>query len=193
MHDFTPLCEIVTVGYQLNDGTHVHANSPFVDHKLSWKAAILVQQRTAGKRGLIEGMMEGLKKERGVEGGLQTGRDSCRIQIVIIWHKPDMALNHFLQAKRKQNGYCQKTHRNQLDMKREIKYCNVIWVVANLRHVISIVKKPAGGSPVIKEEMRDMIATERYKKWICSTGVSEWYIDGGRMKEKKTERDKQKS
>lgn len=43
MHDFTPLCEIVTVGYQLNDGTHVHANSPFADRKLSWKAAILVQ------------------------------------------------------------------------------------------------------------------------------------------------------
>ena len=49
MRDFTPLCEIVTVGYQLNDGTHVHANSPFADRKLSWKAAILVQQRTVGE------------------------------------------------------------------------------------------------------------------------------------------------
>lgn len=67
MHDFTPFCEIVTAGYQLNYGTHVHANSPFADHKLSWKAAILVQQRTAGKGGLIEGMMEGLKVQR--QGG----------------------------------------------------------------------------------------------------------------------------
>lgn len=64
MHDFTPLCEIVTVGYQLNDGTHVHANSPFADRKLSWKAAILVQQHTAGKEGLIESMMEGPKRGR---------------------------------------------------------------------------------------------------------------------------------
>lgn len=55
MHDFTRLCEIVTVGYQLNCGTHVHANSPFADHKLSWKAAILVQQRTAGKGGIDRG------------------------------------------------------------------------------------------------------------------------------------------
>lgn len=63
MHDFTPLCEIVTVGYQLNDGTHVHANSPFADRKLSWKAAILVQQqRTAGKRG-------GWGGDRGYDGG----------------------------------------------------------------------------------------------------------------------------
>lgn len=47
------------MGYQLNDGTHVHANSPFADRKLSWKAAILVQRRTAGKGRLIEGMMAG--------------------------------------------------------------------------------------------------------------------------------------
>lgn len=59
MHDFTPLCEIVTVGYQLNDGTHVHANSPFADRKLSWKAAILVQQRTAGKGEVDRGYDEG--------------------------------------------------------------------------------------------------------------------------------------
>lgn len=92
MHDFTPLCEIVTVGYQLNDGTHVHANSPFADHKLSWKAAILVQRRTAGKRGIDRGYDGGAERlGRGEGGGLQTGRDSCRIQIVIIWHKPDTA------------------------------------------------------------------------------------------------------
>lgn len=36
--------ETVTVGYQRNNGTHVHANSPFPDRKLSWKAAILFQQ-----------------------------------------------------------------------------------------------------------------------------------------------------
>lgn len=39
-----------------------------------------------------------------------------------------------------------------------------------------IVKMPAGGLPVIRKKMRDMIATERYKKeQICSAGVSsEW-------------------
>lgn len=96
MHDFTPLCKIVTVGYQLNDGTHVHANSPFADRKLSWNAAILVQQRTAGKRVLIEGMMEGPKGRGGVGGGcLPTWWDSCHIQSMIIWHKADTAPNHF--------------------------------------------------------------------------------------------------
>lgn len=55
MHDFTSLCEIVTAGYQLNDGTRVHANSPFTGRKLSWKAAILVRQLTAGKRGVDRG------------------------------------------------------------------------------------------------------------------------------------------
>lgn len=54
MHDFTPLFQIVTVGCQLNDGTHVHANSPFADRKLSWKAAILFRQCTAGKGGLMD-------------------------------------------------------------------------------------------------------------------------------------------
>lgn len=57
------------MGYQLNDGTHVHANRPFADHKLIWKAAILVQQRTAGKGTLIEGMMEGQKRRGGKTEG----------------------------------------------------------------------------------------------------------------------------
>ena len=69
MHDFTPLCQIVTVGYQLNDGTHVHANSPFADRKLSWKAAILVEQCTAGKAGWIEGVMEWLNERGGGGAG----------------------------------------------------------------------------------------------------------------------------
>lgn len=43
MPDFAPLCEIVTVGYQLDDETHAHTNNPFTDRKLSWKAAILSQ------------------------------------------------------------------------------------------------------------------------------------------------------
>lgn len=50
MHNFTPLSAIVTVGYRLNDGTHVHANSPFADRKLNWKAAILFQH-TLQRRG----------------------------------------------------------------------------------------------------------------------------------------------
>lgn len=92
MHDFTPLCEIVTVGYQLNDGTHVHANSPFADRKLSWKAAILVQQRTAGKGGgWYRVWWRGWNSGDGVykQGGIL-----ARIQTVIIWHKPDTAANH---------------------------------------------------------------------------------------------------
>lgn len=44
MCDFTPLCATHIGGYQLNDGTHVHANGSFADRKLTWKAAILVQQ-----------------------------------------------------------------------------------------------------------------------------------------------------
>lgn len=43
MPDFTPLSEIVTVAYQLNDRTRVDAKSPSADRKLSWKAAILFQ------------------------------------------------------------------------------------------------------------------------------------------------------
>lgn len=82
MHDFTSLCETVKAGYQLNDGTHVHANSPFADRKLSWKSAILVRQRTAEKGGVDRGY-DGRAKWG---GGLQTERDSCRIRIVIIWH-----------------------------------------------------------------------------------------------------------
>lgn len=82
MHDFIPLCEIVTAGYQLNDGTHVHANSPFADRKLSWKSAILVRQRTAEK-GEVDRGYDGRAKWGG--GCLQTESDSCRIQIVIIW------------------------------------------------------------------------------------------------------------
>lgn len=94
MLDFTPLCKIVTVGYQLNDGTHVHANSLFADHKLSWKAAILVRQRTAGgKRGLIAVRKSKGPRKRG-GGGQQTRKDSCSIQIAIICRKPDMSLNH---------------------------------------------------------------------------------------------------
>lgn len=59
MHDFSPLCEIVTVGYQLNDGTHVHANSPFADRKLSWTAAILFRHAVSRRvlRQLIGRMM----------------------------------------------------------------------------------------------------------------------------------------
>lgn len=41
MNDFTPLRDIVTLGRRLNDGTHVRANGPFADRKLSWTAATL--------------------------------------------------------------------------------------------------------------------------------------------------------
>lgn len=41
MNGSTPLRDIVTAGRRLNDGTHVPANGPFADHKLSWMAAIL--------------------------------------------------------------------------------------------------------------------------------------------------------
>lgn len=73
MHDFSPLCEIVTVGYRLNDGTHVHANSPLADRKLSWTAAILFRHalRRRGLRRLIGRMMA--ERARGV---LQAGWDS---------------------------------------------------------------------------------------------------------------------
>lgn len=80
MHDFTSLGETVTAGYQLNDGTHVHANSPFADRKLSWKAAILVQRQTAGKGGrgggeLMERLRMGVVKLRGI---LATGLSQTR-------------------------------------------------------------------------------------------------------------------
>lgn len=81
MHDFTPFCEIVTVGYQLNDGTHVHANSPFADRKLSWKAAILVQRRIAGTEGrmVVEEMGRGGREECGGSscGGGGGGGGAC--------------------------------------------------------------------------------------------------------------------
>lgn len=118
MHDFTPLWEIVTVGYQLNDGTHVHANSPFADRKLSWKAAILVQRRTAGKGRLIEGMMAG----RRVRDVYKLGGISWRNRNVIIWRSSRLR-EHKMDTVRKHTE-------NWLDMRGEIKYCNVIWAVA---------------------------------------------------------------
>lgn len=87
------------MGYQLNDGTHVNANSPFADRKLSWKAAILVQRRTAGKGRLIVGY-DGWKEG---EGCPQTGRD-------FMTH-PNCDHLAIIHAQRTQNGYRQKTHK----------------------------------------------------------------------------------
>lgn len=173
MHDFTPLWEIVTVGYQLNDGTHVHANSPFADRKLSWKAAILVQQHTAEKRGLIEGMM--VERATGGWGFLQTGRDSWCIQIVIIWHKPDTALNHFSRLRENKMDTVRKTHRNWLDMRGEIKYCNVIWAVAIWGVQPALWKSQLGDCLLSRKRCEIWLQLSDTKEWICSTGVSsEW-------------------
>lgn len=87
MHGFTPHCQIVAVGYQLNGGTHVHANSPFADHKLNWKVAILVQPCTAGK---------GYDKKSLVD--VQFIRDLGFIQTAIIRNKQDMSQNHFIPS-----------------------------------------------------------------------------------------------
>ena len=43
----------------------------------------------------------------------------------------------------------------------------------NLRRTAGIVKKPAGGLPAIGEKMRDMIATEQYKKNRFAAQVSQ--------------------
>ncbi len=69
----------------------------------------------------------------------------------------------------------------------------------NLRRAAGIVKKPAGGLPVIKEKMREMIATERYKRMDLQCRCLKWVVnwrrederEWGTEEERKKERDRE--
>lgn len=66
---------------------------------------------------------------------------------------------------------------------------------SNLRRAAGIGKKPAGGLPAIGEEMRDMIATEQYKKNRFAAQVSQVsgkLMEGGRKRVRHGRREKLK-
>ena len=172
MRDFTPLCEIVTVGYQLNDGTHVHANSPFADRKLSWKAAILVQQRTVGEGS--GGWWRVWWLKGWWWGGCSTNWDSWCFQIVIIWHKPDTG-NHFSRLRENKMDTVRKHTKTGFtcEGRLNIAMWYGLWQSeACSRHC----EKASWGIACYRGKRCEIwLQLSDTKGWICSTGVSsEW-------------------
>lgn len=72
--------------------------------------------------------MERWRGEAG--GGLQTGGDSCRIQIAITGLKPDTALNHISKLRENKMDTFRKHTETGFTCEGEIKYCHKIWAVA---------------------------------------------------------------